>query len=74
MYNHTTCGTSYTCALVTTILDCVLITVKKMLFLHALRKFETKKSAHFQQGQQAECGRTMVMAWVVWRQHGVMWR
>lgn len=30
MYNHTTCRTSSTCALMTTILECVLTTVKKL--------------------------------------------
>lgn len=60
MYNHTTCPTSCTCALMTTILKCVNCNLKKNNFflVYTLRKSETwkEKRTHFQQGQRASCG------------------
>lgn len=61
----------YHCAPMTTILEFVLTTVKKsVLYLFFKRPEEIgnlRRSAHFQQGKQAWCGKIMTMAWMLWR-------
>ena len=79
MYNHSTCWTSNTCALMTTILECVLTTVKKTFFLvnHLFTPWgnlKLKEKCTFPTGTQASGGGIMVMAWMLWRQHGMVWR